>query len=34
MTNLEKENEVKIEDYDVFDFNVTNGEINGPSIPL
>lgn len=33
-TNLEKEDGLKVEDYDVFDFNVTEGEISGPSVPL
>lgn len=34
MTNQEKEDEMKTEDPSVFDFNVTEGVINGPSIPL
>jgi hypothetical protein len=34
MTNLEKEDELKIEDPSVFDFNIVEGVLNGPSIPL
>jgi hypothetical protein len=31
---MEKENELKTEDPSVFNFNVSDGVINGPSIPL
>jgi hypothetical protein len=34
MTNMEKENEEKTEDPSVFNFNISEGVINGPSIPL
>lgn len=34
MTNLEKEDELKVEDPTVFDFHVVEGVLNGPSIPL
>ena len=34
MTNMEKENEEKTEDPSVFNFNISDGVINGPSIPL
>ena len=34
MTNLEKEDELKIEDPSVFDFNIVEVVLNGPSIPL
>jgi hypothetical protein len=33
-TLLEKEDEMKTEDPSVFDFNVTESILNGPSIPL
>jgi hypothetical protein len=31
---MEKEDELKVEDPSVFDFNITEGVINGPSVPL
>jgi len=31
---LEKEDELKTEDPSVFDFNISEGILNGPSIPL
>lgn len=34
MTELEKEDDLKVEDASVFDFSVTEGIINGPSVPL